>query len=128
MTSKLPRLRFYLDENFPVPAGKFLCSMCQNVKHVINTRSARERSDEWQLKYAAKNKRIFIALDRDFKHRKSLQELIIKSPGLILIKSSNPQTDKIIQILKKVQREITKNKIKGKICLASMDKLKFDKP
>ena len=35
MSSKLPRLKFYIDENFPVPAGKFLKSLCQNVKFVV---------------------------------------------------------------------------------------------
>lgn len=123
MSSKLPRLRFYLDENFPVPAGKFLKSIRQSVKFVVYDKNARSKSDLWQLKQATKLKRIFLALDRDFTHQESLMDLIRKSPGVILVHSSDPSSEKIKQILHKLIKKLESKKLSGKICVATVDKI-----
>lgn len=128
MSSKLPRLRFYLDENFPVSAGKFLKYIAQNVKFAIHSDSTRSKSDIWQLKYATKDRRILLALDNDFKYTEALLELAIKSPGVLLVQSANPTSEKVIQILKSVIKKLTQNKISGKICIASINKISFIDP
>lgn len=128
MSSKLPRLRFYIDENFPKSAGKFLKSLRQNVKFVTEIKKARHKSDLWQLQYAIKDQRILLVLDQDFRHQKYLLNMVRKSYGILLIQSSDPSASKVIRILKKVLKDITIRKINGKICIASVDKIKYIQP
>lgn len=128
MNSKLPRLRFYLDENFPVSAGKFLKSMRQNVVSAVKTKHARQRSDVWQLKYAIKNNRILLVLDKDFSFQKQLFGLASKSMGVILVKNSDPSPKQWINIFSKLLKDISETKISGKICIASIDKIKYVDP
>lgn len=125
MNPKYPKFKFYLDENFPAPAGKFLNKLGHNVKYVVKDKIARAKSDIWQIKYATKLKRIFVAVDKDFKHIDSLKELIFKSSGMILIKSADPKSDKIIEIFKKLLKEFSENKILGKLCIASISQIKY---
>lgn len=119
---KLPKFRFYLDENFPVPAGKFLKSKGHNVLHVTSKNKFRGLSDFEQIRHASKDKRILMALDKDFKTNANLSAKIKKSPGVILITSSDPNSEKIISILKHLLSEISSVRIKGKICRISIDK------
>lgn len=129
MSSELPRLKFYLDENFPVPAGEFLKSLRQNVKYVISDQSARQKSDSWQIKQATKTGRVFLALDKDFQHQQ-YAELVKKSLGILLIRSASPHHDKINRILRKLitGKQLTEKKISGKVCIASTDKVRYIKP
>lgn len=124
MKHKHTRFKFYIDEGFPVPAGNFLKKERHNIEFVVTDIKKRSKSDEWQIKYATKNERIFIALDKDFKHKKSLKSLIKKSYGMILVQSSDPKSEKIIKVMKKVLKRISKIEIKGKTYLASIDKFK----
>lgn len=129
MSSELPRLKFYLDENFPVPTGEFLKSLRQNVKSVVDDALARQKSDSWQIKQAIKTGRVFLALDKDFQHQQ-YSELIKKSPGVLLIRSANPHHEKINRILRRLIRgkQLTEKKIMGKICIASIDRVRYIEP
>lgn len=121
----MPRLRFYADENFPAQAGKFLRSIFQNVEFAVENQKARGKPDSWQLKYAIKSKRILLVLDNDFKCEETLLDLAKKSLGVLLVKSADPRTMKVIQILRKAIKSISKNKLSGKICIASVDKISY---
>lgn len=120
------KFRFYLDENFPVPAGKFLKTLGHNVLFAVNRRK-RGLSDLRQMKYIVKDRRILMAWDRDFVCDEKYKRLIEKSPGILLLNTSSPNSEKAIIILKKSLKKITPRKINGKICLASIDKIKFQK-
>jgi len=128
LSPKLPRLRFYLDENFPVSAGKFLKSMRQNVISAVETKHTRKKSDAWQLKYAIKHNRILLVLDKDFSFQKQLLGLAGKSMGVILVKNSDPSSKQWINIFSKLLKSISQTKISGKICIASIDKIKYMNP
>lgn len=57
MSPRPPKYLFRLDENFPVPAGKFLKSLGHNVKHSVDTEAERGISDIKQLQLANKENR-----------------------------------------------------------------------
>jgi predicted nuclease of predicted toxin-antitoxin system len=122
------KFRFYLDENFPVPSGKFLKNLGHNVVHVVDNKITRSLSDSNQIKRAIKQNRIFLALDRDFLTNKSLHALISKSPGVILIKSSDPNFQKINEIIGKLIKKFTKKSVEGMICISSTEKTEFINP
>lgn len=128
MSPRPYKFRFYIDENFPVPAGKFLKSLGHNVYFVVYDKIGRGKTDLWHLKQTIKEKRILLGLDRDFQHFKILANLVRKSSGIIFISSSDLKSEKIIPILKKLLNTLTENKICGKICIASVDKIKYIKP
>ena len=127
MSPRPQKFRFYLDENFPLPAGKFLKSLGHNVEYAVNKRTKKSLSDLAQIKYATKNNRIIIARDKDFVSDKTLAQIISSGPGILLTKSTNPNSKNQIMILKKVLKILMINQIKGKICLVSKDKIKFVK-
>ena len=122
MCPRNPKFDFFLDENFPEPAGKFLKKLGHNVKQAIDNQLTRGLSDLKQLKIANKEKRIFIALDKDFRWDKSLRNTIANGKGLVLIKSANPQSEKINTIIAKWIGSFSENSLKGKICQLSVDK------
>lgn len=108
-----PKYQFLLDENFPVKAGKFLKSKGHNVISVVERKKLRELSDLALIKEANKQIRVFIALDKDFIANESLRELIKKGPGVILVKSSDPQAEKVIIILGQLLKKMSEKKIIG---------------
>lgn len=128
MNARPLKFRFYLDENFPVPAGKFLKSLGHNVKEVVNCPELRNLTDLAQLKIARKNKRIFIALDKDFATNEELFGVIESGPGVILIGSSDPNPEKVKMILSKVFKKLSVNVISGKILSATIDKTEIQNP
>lgn len=127
MTSRPPKFKFYLDENFPVPAGKFLRSLGHNVIEGVKVLKKPGLSDEKHLKQSIKQEAILIAFDRDFIINPNLREMISKSNGVILIEATDTKTETAQKILKKILKILTQNSIKGKICCASTDKIMFVK-
>ncbi|MEK7143050.1 MAG: DUF5615 family PIN-like protein [Patescibacteria group bacterium] len=126
MTSHPPKFRFYLDENFPVPAGKFLRSLGHTVVEGIKILKKPGLSDKRHLEASAKQKAILLAFDRDFRINPDLKEMIKDSLGVILIEATDTRTETAQKILKKVLKSMkTENTIKGKICCASIDKIFF---
>ena len=123
MSPRPNKFRFYLDENFPAPAGKFLKSNAHNVWQVIDLAEFRSKSDLIQIRKATKEKRILVALDKDFSGNKNLESAISKSFGVLLISSADPGSRKVIKILKRVIKLKHLNNIKGKLCIASIDKI-----
>lgn len=105
MTSHPPKFKFYLDENFPVPAGKFLRSLGHTVVEGIKILKKPGLSDKRHLVTSIRQKAILLAFDRDFRINPDLKEMIKKSLGVILIEATNT--------------------IKGKICCVSIDKIFF---
>ncbi len=126
MNPKLPKFRFYCDENFPIQTGKFLKSLSHNVEYSISRQKTRSLSDYAQIKKATKEQRIFISLDRDFRANKGLIEMAKKSYGVIIIQGSDLHPNRINRILKKHLKNISENKIKGKICRLSVDKISYE--
>ena len=126
MSRRRAKFHFYLDENFPTPAGKFLKSLGHSVFYVTVKNEFKSLSDAILIRKAIKEKRIFISLDKDFKTNKSLTGSIRRSMGVILIQSSDPYSAKIISILKRRLKEISGKKLKGKICRISVDKISFE--
>lgn len=90
MSPRSPKFRFYLDENFPSPAGQFLSSLGHNVAKAVDSKQLRSLSDLKQLKIANKLDRIFVALDKDFRTNQSLKGEISTGKGVILIESADP--------------------------------------
>lgn len=123
MSPRPNKFRFYLDENFPAPARKFLKSKGHNVAQVIDLEEIRSKSDFAQVEIAVKNKRILVTLDKDFMADESMGNLIKQSCGVLLIRSADPNSDKVISILKKILRSSHLNNLTGKICIASIDKI-----
>ena len=99
--------------------------MGHNVEHAISKSKTRSLSDYAQIKNAIQQKRIFISLDRDFRVNRGLIEMIKKSHRVIIIQSSDLHPDKINRIFKKQLKNISENKIKGKICRLSIDKIGY---
>ena len=123
MSPRHPKFRFYLDENFPAPAGEFLKSRGHNVISVIAKKKLRSLSDLSQIKEANRQNRILVALDKDFKVNPILIGKIREGCGVILVESSNPRSEKIVALLFKILKKISAAKLKGRICRASVDKL-----
>ena len=121
MSPKPVKFEFYSDENFPIAAGKFLKSLGHSVK--FTSLKNKGLSDLDQIKIANKNKRIFISLDKDFKSQNNLLGTIRKGLGVILVSSSLPVSDKIIEILKRHIKKLTPAILKGKICRISDSKI-----
>ena len=128
MVKRVNKYRFYLDENFPVPSGKFLKNLGHNVLHVVDNKSTRSLSDLSQIKNAHKQKRIFLALDRDFLSNKSLHIQISRGPGVILVRSSDPNHKKINEIMSKLIKQFSSKTVSGMICVASIEKIEFIDP
>lgn len=128
MGKRTNKLRLYLDENFPAPSGKFLKSLGHNILQVIDQDSRRSLSDLSQIKKADKDKRIFLALDKDFLSNKSLHIQISKGPGVILLSSSDPNYKKINAIMTKLLKKINNEIICGMICVASIEKIELIDP
>lgn len=126
MTSYPPKFKFYLDENFPVPAGKFLRSLGHTVVEGIKILKKPGLSDKRHLAASIKQRAILLAFDRDFRINPDLKEMIKESLGVILIEATDTRTETAQKILKKVLKIMkTKNTLKGKICCASIDKISF---
>lgn len=123
MSPRPNKFRFYLDENFPAPAGKFLKTRGHNVLHVIDLPKFRSKSDLIQIRKATKEKRILVALDKDFLGNKNLENAISNSFGVLLVSSADPGSSKVIEILKQVIKLKHFNNLKGKLCIASIDKI-----
>jgi predicted nuclease of predicted toxin-antitoxin system len=123
LSPRHPKFRFYLDENFPAPAGEFLKSRGHNVFSVISKKKLRSLSDLNQIKEANRQDRILVALDKDFKANPVLTGKIRDGQGVILIESADPRSEKIVNILRKTLKDMSETKLRGKICCASIDKI-----
>ncbi|MCL5407526.1 MAG: DUF5615 family PIN-like protein [Patescibacteria group bacterium] len=128
MTTYPHKFKFYLDENFPVPAGKFLKSRGQTVVEGLKILKKPGLTDQKHLETCIKEEAILLAFDRDFIIDSKYQEMIRKSYGVILIEATDTKPKTAQRILVKVLKKLTKNSIKGKICCASIDKIKFIEP
>lgn len=125
MSPRPPKFRFYLDENFPAPAGKFLESKGHNVECVVDRKDLRSKSDLFHIRQAKKEERILAALDKDFRSDKSLSSAVARGNGVLLISSADPSSDCVIAVLKKVIKSGILKNIVGSVCLASADKIEL---
>lgn len=125
MTSYPPKFKFYLDENFPVPAGKFLKSLGHNVVEGLKILGKPGLSDQRHLLASTREGAILLAFDRDFIVDEKYREMVKKSNGIILVEATDTKPETARRILKKVLKSLTKNSIKGKICRASVNKINF---
>lgn len=94
------RYRVLLDEGVPVSFGKYLKNIRHNVEHIkIDAKHLIGKDDSAVITYAVKTKRILIATDADFSHKKSgLVEQIDKLNGAVIHISGSalPESLKII--------------------------------
>lgn len=128
MTAYPHKFKFYLDENFPVPAGSFLKSLGHTVVEGLKILGQAGLSDQKHFQASIKQEAILLVFDRDFMIDPKYREMIKKSRGVILIEATDTKTETACRILRKVLKVLTENKIKGKICCASVDKIKFIDP
>jgi predicted nuclease of predicted toxin-antitoxin system len=128
LVSRPRKFKFYLDENLPVPAGNFLRSLGHNVIEGLKILKREGATDLKHLKESTKQDAILLAYDRDFKVDSKYQEMIRKSPGVILVEATNTKTDTTKNILIKILKSLTINQIKGKVLCASNDKLTYIDP
>ena len=126
MSPRRVRLKLYLDENFPVPAGMFLRSEHQSV--LLTNKKNKGLSDEDQIRTATKEERILVSLDKDFKINDNLIGLIKKSPGVLLVCCTLTDSESVINIFKKHLHAINSEKLNGSICRISIDKYDIIKP
>ena len=124
MSPKHVRLRLYLDENFPVPAGMFLKGEHQSI--FFTKKKDKGNSDQDQIKLATKRKMILVSLDKDFQVNDNLKGLVKKSLGVILINSGQPDSENIINIFKKNLNYINIKQLNGNICRISIDKFEIE--
>lgn len=125
MTPRQPKFKFYLDENFPVPAGKFLKRLGHNVVYGIKILGEAGLSDFKHIKESTKQNAILLAFDRDFVINKDLVARATKSSGVMLIIVADTKPSTAEKILRKILKNLTENAIKGKICHASVDKIEY---
>ncbi|MFH1855282.1 MAG: DUF5615 family PIN-like protein [bacterium] len=127
MTPRQLKFKFYLDENFPVPTGKFLKSLGHNVLFGIKVLRKSGLSDFKHIAESTKQNAILLAFDRDFVINNDLVARASKSPGVILIIATDTKSSTAEMILRKIIKNLTCNGIKGKICCASIDKIEYKK-
>ena len=84
-------------------------------------------SDQKHLQACIKQEAILLAFDRDFMIDTKYSEMVARSCGIILIEATDTKSETAKKILQKVLKDITENKIKGRICCASIDKVKYIK-
>lgn len=126
MAPRPRKYTFYLDENFPIPAGKFLRTLGHTVYEGLKVLGKAGKPDYQHLKASTKMGAILLSFDRDFVINLDLKEKIQRSPGVILVEATDtrPQTAK--RVLYKVLKVITRRSIEGKICRASIDRIKIE--
>ena len=100
MSKDRHRYRVLLDEGVPVSFGKYLKNARHNVEHIkIDAQHLMGKDDSRVVGYAVKEKRILIATDADFSHRRSdLVGQIVKLNGAVIRISGSalPESLKII--------------------------------
>lgn len=122
------KFKFYLDENFPVPTGKFLRTLGHTIFEGLKIVKKSGLSDSRHIKDATKLEAILVSCDRDFwvdpKHRGK----IAKSCGVVLISATDTKPKTSEKIMLKLLKVLTKNQIAGKICCVSVDKIEVIDP
>jgi len=122
---RLPKFCFYLDENFPAPAGRFLKSLGHQTVRGINVLGKTGLSDHKHLQESIRRKAILLAFDRDFIINPDLRTWARRSKGVILIEASDTSPETAERVLRKVLKSLARNSVEGKICRASVDKISF---
>lgn len=86
MAKDKPRYRVLLDEGVPVSFGEYLKNARHNVEHIkLDVQHLMGKGDSMVVAYAVKEKRILIATDADFSHRRSdLVGQITKLDGAVI--------------------------------------------
>ncbi len=86
MSKERPRYKVLLDEGVPVSFSKYLSNTRHNIKHIkIDARHLIGKDDSAVVAYAVKAKRILVATDADFSHKKSdLVGQITKLDGAVI--------------------------------------------
>lgn len=100
MSKDKPRYRVLLDEGVPVSFGEYLKTTRHNIEHIkLDAKQLIGKSDSAVIAYAVKAKRILIATDADFSHRKSdLVGQVTKLGGAVIRISGSalPESLKIV--------------------------------
>lgn len=105
---------FFLDENFPKPAGKYLESLGYQIFDIRNTKNE-GLEDRAIFEMAQNHKAIFLTTDRDFFH--TIPYLFKSHHGVIVITLSQPNRKRIIGKLMWAIENLDLSNISNKIIL-----------
>lgn len=125
MSPRPRKYSFYLDENFPLPAGLFLRKLGHSVYEGLKILKKPGLPDYKHLDAAKKLGAIVVSFDRDFVVNRDLKEKVKNAPGLILVEAADTKSETAQRILLKVLKSIAHKSMTGRICRASIDKVTF---
>ena len=107
-------MNFFLDENFPKSAGKYLISIGHQVEDIRAT-SMEGISDQKIFEIAQNKKSVFLTTDRDFFH--TIPHLFEKHYGVIVIALKQPNRHTILEKLAWALLNLDINNIQNKIIM-----------
>ena len=122
MSPRPPKPLFYLDENVPAYVGAFLKSLGHSV--AFPPVSQRGKIDVLQLMYATKIGAILLTRDKDFFNKRFPPLRIQESPGVVVFRTSDPTEKQYQRLVRKLLRYLGKNRISGRLCIASVKGIK----
>lgn len=128
LSPRSAKFRFYADEGFPAPAVVALRASGHNVLSVVERNKLRAISDLLHIRFARKEDRILLALDKDFLVDRTLMGEIARGPGVLLVSSSDPSSKKVIGILNKHLSAFSASRVKGRICQISPSQCRYYLP
>gem|GEM_PF-4991909 len=123
MSPRPPKFTFYLDENFPVAAGKFFRSVGHRT--IDGRRHGASRSDFYHIDRATKLGAVLVSLDRDFLVNNDLRQRAFGSAGVLYIETTSTSLLQLGRLLRKVLTAATANSFRGKLCVVSSTKMQF---
>lgn len=119
------KFKFYLDENFPSPVGWYLSSLGHTILYANKAAGKEGDSDYNQIRKSTKERAIFLTIDRDFVIDGDLKRWANESYGVVLFHATDSKPKTIRILADKVIKYISKQAPKGKICVASKEKIKY---
>lgn len=118
MPSKKSDLQLYADECFPLTTVLYLRSLGYSIKHAVEYNFL-NKSDGLHLKFAKKNHKTIITLDRDFIGYTKVKS--VDTSGIIVITTGSNAPKHINMICKKQLKKLTKHAVKASLTLITID-------
>ena len=118
-------LKFYGDENVPLPSIKFLRSKGFSAKHAKDFGLVGKRiSDKKHVRKSKELGYILVSLDFDFKRWLQEGRNLKDHPGILVLTGTFPTPEEINALLLKTIPNITTTMLKESILIASKDQVK----
>lgn len=125
MSPRTHKFVFYLDENFPEPAGKFFRELGHKVidgKRQIGF----GKTDRQHLATAKKMGAVLVSVDRDFRIDRDLYQQVQLSPGIILIRSGVTNLTTYRTVIRRILKQSSPHQFEGKLCQASFEEIHYE--